>query len=108
MTPFVKWMAFCYKTVICSDSVSYVFLICPLGILSWEMHAGGLAGHFDQKRIIEAIKHQFYWPSSKKDVAKIIGHCRTCQLAKQQKQIAGPYTPPCAQLPLEDVSLDFN
>jgi len=44
----------------------------------------------------------------KRDVAKIVSQCRTCQLAKQQKQIAGPYTPlPVPNCPWQDVSLDF-
>ena len=58
--------------------------------LSWELHVGGLAGHFDQKTI-DVVEHKFYWPSLTRDVAEIVGQCRTCQLAKQQKQIAGPY-----------------
>jgi len=28
------------------DSVSYVFPVLLSGILSWELHTGGLAGHF--------------------------------------------------------------
>ena len=74
---------FFYKTVIYLDSVSYVFPARPSWIFSWEIHAGGLAGHFGQNKTIEAVKHHFYWPSLKKDVAKIVGQCRICQLAKQ-------------------------
>jgi len=40
--------------------------------LSWEIHAGGLAGHFNQNKTIEAVEHRLYWPSLKKDVAKIV------------------------------------
>ena len=76
--------------------------------LSWEIHARGLAGHFGQSKTIEVVEHRFYWPSLKKNIAKIIGQCRTCQLAKQQKQIAGPYTAlPVPNCPWQDVSLDF-
>ena len=53
--------------------------------LSWEVHAGGLAGHFGQNKTIEAVEHRFYWPSLKRDVAKIVGQCCMCQLSKQQK-----------------------
>ena len=34
MALFVKWTIFCYKIVIYSDSVSYVFLVDPSGIFS--------------------------------------------------------------------------
>jgi len=61
--------------------------------LSWELHDEGLAGHFSQNKTIESVEHRFYCPSLKKDVAKIVGQCRICQLAKQQKHVANPYTP---------------
>ena len=102
---FVKLTVFCYKTVIYSDFISYVFPVRPSGILSWEIHAGGLAG---QNKTIGAVEHRFYWPSLKKDVAKIVSQCHTCQLAKQQKQIAGSYTPhPVPNCHWQNVSLDF-
>ena len=85
---FVKWTIFFYKTVIYSDFVSYVFPARSSGILSWEVHVGGLAGHFGQNKTIETVEHRFYWPSLKRDVAKIVSQCRTCQLAKQQKQMS--------------------
>ena len=104
----VKWTIFFYKTVIYSDSVCYVFPVRPSEILFCEIHAGGMAEHFGQNKIIEAVKHQFYWPNLKKDVAKIVSQCCTCQLAKQQKQIVGPYTPiPMPNCPWQDVSLNF-
>jgi len=65
----------------------------PRGFSLWEIHVGGLARHFGQNKMIEAVEYRFYWLSLKKDVAKIVSQCRTCQLAKQQKQIAEPYTP---------------
>jgi len=46
--------------------------------LSRELYARGLAGHFSQNKTI-----RFYWPSLKRDIAKIVGQCRTCQLGKQ-------------------------
>jgi len=58
MALFVKWTIFCYKTVIYLDSVSYVFHVCPSEILSWEIHAGGLAGHFGQNKTIETVEHR--------------------------------------------------
>ena len=53
--------------------------------LVWELHAGGLAGHFGRDKAIEEVERQFYWPGLKRDVAKIIGHCHQCQLAKHRK-----------------------
>jgi len=64
------------------------------------MHAGGLAGHFDREKTIETVDNLFYWPSLKKNVAKLIGQCHTCQLAKQRKHNTGLYTP----LPVPDRS----
>jgi len=55
----------------------YLFRFCKLCIpctsirdLSWEVHAGGLVGHFGQNKTIEAVEHRFYWPSLRKDVAR--------------------------------------
>jgi hypothetical protein len=50
--------------------------------LMWEVHAGGLSGRFGRDKTIEEVERPFYWPSLKRDVAKIIGQCRKCQLAK--------------------------
>ena len=51
---------------------------------------------------------QFYWPGLKSGVAKIVGQCRTCQLAKHRKQNTGLYTPlPIPDHLWQDVSMDF-
>ena len=61
--------------------------------LVWEIHAGDLAGHFfGRDKTIEEVERQFYWPGLKRGVAKIVGQCRTCQLAKHRKQNTGLYT----------------
>jgi len=57
--------------------------------LVWELHVEGLAGHFGREKTIEAMDNLFYWPSPKKDVAKLIRKYHTCQLAKQRKQNTG-------------------
>ena len=76
--------------------------------LVWEIHAGGLAGHFGRDKTIEEVERQFYWPGLKKGVAKIVGQCHTCQLAKHRKQNIGLYTPlPVLDRPWQDVSIDF-
>ena len=41
--------------------------------LVWEIHVGGLVGHFRRDKTIEEVERQFYWPSLKRDVAKIVG-----------------------------------
>ena len=69
---------------------------------------GGLAGHFGRDKTIEEVECQFYWPGLKRGVAKIVGQCCTCQLAKHRKQNTGLYTPlPMPNRPWQDVSIDF-
>ncbi|XP_022865844.1 uncharacterized protein LOC111385657, partial [Olea europaea var. sylvestris] len=68
--------------------------------IAWKIHVGGLADHFGRDKTIEEVERQFYWPSLKKDVAKIVS---TCQLSKQKKQNTGLYTPlPVPNCPLQD------
>ena len=77
-------------------------------LLIWEMHAGGLAEHFERDKTIALVKDRFYWPSLKKDVARIVAQCRTCQIAKAKKQTTDLYTPlPVPHEPWKDVSMDF-
>ena len=40
--------------------------------LIWELHAGGLAGHFRVHKTITLVEEQFFWLSLKKDVAKVV------------------------------------
>ena len=68
--------------------------------LVWEIHVGEFAGHFDLDKTIEEVERQFYWLGLKKGIAKIVGQCRTYQLAKHRKQNTGLYTP----LPVPDRS----
>ena len=69
---------------------------------------GGLAGHFGRDKTIEKVECQFYWPGLKRGIAKIVGQCCTCQLAKHRKQNTGLYTPlPMPNRPWQDVSIDF-
>ena len=54
-------------------------------LLIWEMHSGGLTRHFGRDKTIASVEDRFYWPSLKKDVARIVAQCRTCRLAKAKK-----------------------
>jgi len=75
--------------------------------LIWEIHVRGLSGHFGRNKTIEEVERQFFWSSLKKDVAKLVGQCRTCQLAKHKKQNTCLYTPlPVPTCPWQDVSMD--
>ena len=77
-------------------------------LLIWEMHAGGLAGHFGRDKTIALVEDRFYCPSMKRDVARIVAQCRTCQIAKAKKQNIGLYIPLLVpHEPWKDVSMDF-
>ena len=77
-------------------------------LLIWEMHAGGLAGHFGSDKTIALVEDRFYWPYLKRVVVRIVSQCRTCQIAKAKKQNTGLYTPlPVPHEPWKDVSMDF-
>jgi len=77
-------------------------------IFSLEITCCRLAGHFVRNKIIKAMEHRFYWPSLKRDVARLVGQCQTCQLAKQRKQNTDLYTHlPVPNCPWQDVSMNF-
>ena len=55
-------------------------------LLIWEMHVGGLTGHFGRIKLLHWLKIDFIGLLWKKDVARIVAQCRTCQLVKAKKQ----------------------
>jgi len=69
----------------------YLFLSCKLCILRTSLREFlcencmlvVLAEHFVNEMTIETVEFGFYWPELKRDVAKHVGRCHTCQLAKQ-------------------------
>ena len=76
--------------------------------LIWEIHQGGLAGHFGRDKTTTDVEHRFFWPKMKKHIAKVISHCKVCIRGKQVKQNTGLYIPlPIPSKPREDISMDF-
>jgi len=57
--------------------------------------------------MIKTAEHHFYWPSRKRDVARLIGQCHTCQLVKQRMQNTSLYTLPFLNCSWQDVSVNF-
>ncbi|KAK8954475.1 hypothetical protein KSP39_PZI002180 [Platanthera zijinensis] len=85
---FQIWEGYLYRgSHMCIPSTSY------RDYLIWELHAGGAAGHFGRDKSIAIVEDRFYWPGLKRDVARVVRHCRTCQTAKGTKQNTGLYTP---------------
>ena len=76
--------------------------------LIWELHGGGLAGHFGVTKTFRALEDRYYWPRLRRDVRRLIGRCSICTIGKLTKQNSGPYLPlPVPTSPLQEVSLDF-
>ncbi|XP_057983708.1 uncharacterized protein LOC131168360 [Malania oleifera] len=68
----------------------------------------GAAGHFGRDKTIAMVEDRFFWPSLKRDIAKVVSQCGTCQSAKGRKHNIGLYTPlPIPHTPWQDISMDF-
>ena len=75
-------------------------------ICDFEVHQGGLAGHFGRNKTIQDLEERFYWPKLKKKVAKVLVQCKTCIMGKQVKQNTRLYTPlPTTKKPWDDIVL---
>ena len=88
-------------------------LLCvPVGstrdFLIWELHGGGLVGHFGITKTLQALETHYYWPNLRRDVRRLVGRCTTCTIGKLTKQNTGQYLPlPVPSAPWQEVSLDF-
>ena len=43
--------------------------------LIWELHAGGVTGHFGLDKTIILVENRFTGQSVKREVAKVVSHC---------------------------------
>ena len=76
--------------------------------LIWELHGGGLAGHFGITKTLHVLEARYFWPRLRRDTRRLIGRCTTCIVGKMTKQSAGQYLPlPVPEYPWQEVSLDF-
>ena len=98
------------------EEAGYLFfhnrLCIPAGstrdFLIWELHGGGLAGHFGITKTLSALEDRYYWPHLHRDVRRLIVRCSICTISKLTKQNSGPYLPlPVPESPWQEVSLDF-
>ena len=76
--------------------------------LIWELHGGGLAGHFGITKTLQAVEARYFWPHLRRDVRRLIGRCSTCTIGKLTRQNTGQYLPlPVPEAPWQEVSMDF-
>ena len=76
--------------------------------LIWDLHEGGLAGHFGITKTLLALESRYYWPHIRRDTRRLVVQCSTCIIGKVTKQNTGQYLPlPILDSPWQEVSLDF-
>ena len=76
--------------------------------LIWEIHGGGLAGHFGITKTLLALESCYYWPHLRRNTHRMVGQCSTLTIGKTTKQNTGQYLPlPIPDSPWQEVSLDF-
>jgi hypothetical protein len=65
-------------------------------------------GHMGRDKTFQLVAEQFYWPSIRREVDKLVKSCRTCQVSKESSTNTGLYLPlPIPQQPWTNVSMDF-
>jgi hypothetical protein len=59
-------------------------------------------------KTFQLVVEQFYWPSMRREVDKLVKSCRVCQVSKGSATNAGLYLPlPIPKQPWTNVSMDF-
>ncbi|GFS44399.1 hypothetical protein Acr_00g0090100 [Actinidia rufa] len=65
-------------------------------------------GHMGRDKTFQLVTDSYYWPSMRREVAKYVEGCRTCQVSKGTSTNAGLYIPlPIPKRPWVNVSMDF-
>ncbi|XP_073785824.1 uncharacterized protein [Danio rerio] len=90
----------CRRVAMFDDNLkSRTQIVVPLAFRESVMQLAhqGLAGHTGVRKTYDRIMRQFYWPGVKRDVARFIRSCHTCQLTGLVITISLPL---CARLPV--------
>jgi hypothetical protein len=65
-------------------------------------------GHMGRDKTLQLVAEQFYWPSMRREVDKLVKSFRICQVSKGSATNAGLYLPlPIPERPWTNVSMDF-
>jgi hypothetical protein len=65
-------------------------------------------GHMGRDKTLQLVAEQFYWPSMRREVDKLVKSCRVCQVSKGVATNAGLYLPlSIPEQPWTNVSMDF-
>ena len=76
--------------------------------LIWEVHGGGLAGHFGITKTTQELERRYFWPHLRRDTRRMVGRCTICTIGKMTRQNSGQYLPlPVPDSPWKEISLDF-
>ena len=72
------------------------------------LHEGELMGQFRVDKILELLKRKFFWSPMRNDVQRHYPRCISCFKIEIKAMSNELYTPtPFANVPWEDISLDF-